>query len=178
MTAALGVLTEPADEAAAYRVLERARWGAGPVSCPHCGAAARCYLLRPADGVARRTRTGASTSRRVWKCRTCRRQFSVLTASVLHGSRISLRTWVAIMTAWAASGAVASERDLVARYRMSRDTAAHVVALLNALDSRGGVAEPFAGLFAPDAAEAARIRLLAARPRRPLGQSGPSATYG
>ena len=84
-------------EAAAYEFLERLRWGDGPPPvCPQCGTAGRTFYLRPADG-GRSTRTGAPTARRLWKCGACRRQFSVLTGTLLQGTKVSLLTWVAVI---------------------------------------------------------------------------------
>jgi hypothetical protein len=73
-------------EADAYRLLEDWRWGDRPV-CPHCGSVGAHYFLNPANGRSRKTRTGAASERRVWKCRECRRQFSVLTGTISMGPR-------------------------------------------------------------------------------------------
>src|SRR5207302_11197777 len=79
------------DEADAYKFLEDLRWHGEPV-CAHCGAD-RPYYLKPRDGE-RRTRTGSGSQRRVWKCRACRKQFSVLTGTIFHGTKIPVRSWV------------------------------------------------------------------------------------
>src|SRR3954451_12174667 len=93
----------PASEAEAYERLEGLRWAGPPDRCPHCGAAGGCHYLKPRGGV-RRPRSGAPTARRVWKCSACRRQFSVLTGTVLAGTRIPLRTWLATLEAWGRQG--------------------------------------------------------------------------
>jgi len=80
------------DEAAAYAYLEELRWHGRPV-CPHCGSDDRCYFLKPANGKCRKIRTGKATERRLWKGGACRRQFSVLTDTVMHGTKIPVRTW-------------------------------------------------------------------------------------
>src|SRR5690348_16730476 len=70
-------------EADAYLLLEELRWGGAPDTCPQCGGMDRCYFLAPKDGTTgRKTRTGANTQRRVWKCGHCRKQFSVLTGTI------------------------------------------------------------------------------------------------
>src|SRR4051812_17241907 len=61
-------------EGDAYGYLENLRWGDKPV-CPHCGSVRKHYFLKPANGKARKTRTGAPSERRVWKCADCRKQF-------------------------------------------------------------------------------------------------------
>jgi transposase-like protein len=66
-----------------------------PDSCPQCGADGKFYFLAPKDGgEVRKTRTGQDTARRLWKCATCRKKFSVLTGTVFHGSKIPVRTWL------------------------------------------------------------------------------------
>ena len=83
------------DEGAAYEFVERQRWPNGPV-CPHCGSVDRAYFLNPKNG-GRKTRTGAVSSRRVWKCADCRKQFSVLIGTIFEDSRIPLSKWLLAM---------------------------------------------------------------------------------
>jgi hypothetical protein len=101
----LGTDDDPQAEGSAWRLVESLRWGgSGPTTCPHCGQDGRCYFLTP-GGAGRRTRTGAPTARRVWKCGACRRQFSALTGTVLEGTRIDLRVWIAAAETLAAGRA-------------------------------------------------------------------------
>lgn len=86
---------EPADqvvdEADAYRLLEELRWHGTPV-CPHCGHE-KAYFLKPRNGTTRATGPKKTmSSRRVWKCASCREQFSVLKGTIFHGTKVSLRT--------------------------------------------------------------------------------------
>ena len=60
----LSLMNQIETEADAYLFLEGLRWADGPV-CPHCGSNEKCYFLNPANGVNRKTRTGAWTQRRV-----------------------------------------------------------------------------------------------------------------
>jgi len=84
-------------EPAAYRFLEELRWGYGPPPiCPKCGTAGRTYYLRSKEG-GRKTRTGAKTAREVWKCGACAQQFSVLAGTILHGTKVSLLTWIGVV---------------------------------------------------------------------------------
>jgi hypothetical protein len=76
----------------AYVLLEELRWGGRAVG-PHCGSDRRCFFLKPEDGSLRKTRTGSLSARRVWKYGDCRKQFSVLTGTIFHGTKISVRTW-------------------------------------------------------------------------------------
>jgi len=80
------------DEAEAYKLIESLRWSNGPV-CPHCGSINHAYFLTPKAG-ARKTRTGAASARRVWKCGDCRKQFSVLVGTIFEDSKIPLSKWL------------------------------------------------------------------------------------
>jgi hypothetical protein len=40
------------------------------------------------------TAGGSQSERRVWKCEPYRKQFSVLTGTMMHATKISTRTWV------------------------------------------------------------------------------------
>ena len=55
--------------------------------CPHCGSTDPHYFLTP-QGEGRKTRTGTVSVRRVWKCKSCRKQFSVTTGTIFHGTRV------------------------------------------------------------------------------------------
>ena len=83
-------------EGDAYAYLETMRWGERPI-CPHCGSVRQHYFLTPANGKARKTRTGAPSERRVWKCADCRKQFSAITGTIMHGSKIPVRTWIFVI---------------------------------------------------------------------------------
>lgn len=174
----------PADEAAAYRLLEELRWGGPPTSCPHCGATGRCYFLRPAGGDSRRTRTGAASPRRVWRCAACRRQFSVLVGTVLAGTRISVRTWVAAIADIAErerGGSPLGVSEIAERYGLSGEAARRMVRRVRmALDAAGeySIGHPAAALLALSPGHAARIRELTPARIRPRRQVGPGADYG
>jgi transposase-like protein len=111
----------------AYLLLERLRWGGHPRTCPHCSVGDRCYLLRASGGETRRTRTGAGTARRIWKCGACRRQFSVLTGTVLQGTRVPLPAWVSAVELLATGEAV-SAATVSAATGIGREAARHVIA--------------------------------------------------
>ena len=91
-----------AGEADAYEFFERLRWGdSGPTECPHCGSRAGAWFLKPKDPGGRKAKGGSDkrSDRRVWKCRenTCRRQFSVLTGTVLHRTKVPLQAWIQLV---------------------------------------------------------------------------------
>jgi len=65
----------------ARKYLESIRWPNGPV-CPHCGGV-RQWKIRTKSA-----RPG------VYKCRECRKQYSVTVGTVMHSSKLSLRKWI------------------------------------------------------------------------------------
>lgn len=70
------------DENAAREHLESLLWPEGPV-CPHCGVINEATELK-----------GKSTRPGVYKCRPCRKPFSVTVGTVFERSKIPLNTWV------------------------------------------------------------------------------------
>lgn len=112
-------------ESEAYLLLEELRWGATgtPEACPKCGGMGRCYYLAPRNGVSRVTRTGAVTQRRVWKCGHCRQQFSVLTGTIFHGTKISVRTWLLVIFEMCAAENGVSAREVERKYELTPKTA-------------------------------------------------------
>ena len=53
------------------------RWPDGPV-CPRCGSVEYTYI----------------STRRLWKCRACKRQFSVKVGTIFEGSPLGLEKWL------------------------------------------------------------------------------------
>ncbi len=79
------------DEDAAYDLMESIRWGTPAVPvCPHCGVIGEATRLQGQ----RKSRTGKLSERRVWKCRACRKQFSVLVGTVFERSHVPLAKWL------------------------------------------------------------------------------------
>jgi transposase-like protein len=112
-----------ATEADAYELLEELRWK-GEALCPHCSSLGNSALLKPQNGTtARATRTGSMSQRRVWKCRDCRKQYSVLTGTIFHGTKISVRTWVLVVLEMCASKNGVSAREIERNYALTPKTA-------------------------------------------------------
>jgi transposase-like protein len=129
-------------EADAYELLEDLRWSGQPV-CPHCGSVAKHYFLKPANGSTRKTRTGSHSERRVWKCKDCRKQFSVLTGTIFHGSKIPVRTWVLVVLEMCASKNGVSAREVERKYDLTPKTAWFMLHRVREAMKR----EPLAGLL-------------------------------
>ena len=63
------------------------RWPDGP-ECPHCGLVNEAYQLKPKEGSKRPVRKG------VWKCKGCRKQFTVTVKTIFADSHIPLHKWL------------------------------------------------------------------------------------
>jgi transposase-like protein len=113
--------TKLPDEDAAYTYLEKLRWPNQPV-CPHCGSINDHYFLTP-KGDGRKTRTGSISARRVWKCKDCRKQFSVTTGTIFHGTRVSLRIWIFVLFEMAANKNGLAAREVARKYGLPPKTA-------------------------------------------------------
>jgi transposase-like protein len=129
-------------EGDAYRYLEELRWNGRPL-CPHCGSVGEHYFLTPANGKSRRTRTGAPSERRVWKCRDCRKQFSVLTGTIMHGSKVPVRTWLFVIFEACSSKNGIAAREVERKYGLCPRTAWHLLHRIREAMKR----EPMAGLL-------------------------------
>ncbi len=114
--------TKITSEADAYSFMEALRWPEQPV-CPHCGSINDHYFLTPKAPEGRKTRTGSVSERRVWKCKDCRRQFSVLTGTIFHGSKVPLRTWLFVVFEMAANKNGLAAREIERKYGVSPKTA-------------------------------------------------------
>jgi transposase-like protein len=110
------------DEASAYRFMEKLRWPDKPI-CPHCGSINDHRFLNPENGTSRRTRTGTHSQRRVWKCRDCQMQFSVITGTPFHGSKVPLRTWVFVLFEMCANKNGIAAREIQRKYGVTAKTA-------------------------------------------------------
>ena len=129
-------------EADAYRYLEQLRWGDRPV-CPHCGSVRKHYFLNPENGESRKTRTGTASQRRVWKCADCRKQFSVLTGTIFHGTKIPVRVWVLVVFDMATAKNGMSAREVERKYGLTPRTAWFMCHRIREAMKR----EPIAGLL-------------------------------
>lgn len=79
------------DENAARDHLESLNWPDGPI-CPHCGTVNEATKLK-----------GKSTRPGVYKCRPCKKPFSVTVGTVFERSKIPLNTWVHAVDIYTAS---------------------------------------------------------------------------
>jgi transposase-like protein len=137
------------DEAAAYLFLEEMRWQGRPV-CAHCGSVGEHYFLTPKNGTTRKTRTGADTARRLWKCRDCRKQFTVLTNTIMHRTKVPIRTWLFVLFEMSASKNGLAAREIERKYRVTPRTAWHMTHRIREAMRRDRSADMLAGTIMAD----------------------------
>jgi transposase-like protein len=109
-------------EADAWLFMEELRWGNDGPACSHCGHVGASFI-KPSNGVSRPTRTGKMSERRVWRCLSCRKHFSVLTGTVFHGTKVPLRTWVLVTFEMVASKNGLAAREVERKYGVCPRTA-------------------------------------------------------
>jgi transposase-like protein len=105
---------EVTSEANAYAYFERLRWNGTP-KCAHCDAT-NVYFIEPKNGVSRATRTGSQSQRRVWRCKDCKKQFSVITNTVMHGTKIPVRVWLMVIFELCSSKNGVAAREVERKY--------------------------------------------------------------
>jgi hypothetical protein len=59
----------------------------------------------------------------VWKCKDCRKQFSVTTGTVFHGSKVSLRIWLFVFFEMCANKNGIAAREIARKYGVAPKTA-------------------------------------------------------
>ena len=79
----------------------------------------RSLVPLPRNGVSPQTRTGAETQRRVWRCRECRKQFSVLTGTVMHRTKIPVRKWLFVLFEMCTSKNGVAAREIERKYGLT-----------------------------------------------------------
>jgi transposase-like protein len=84
----------------AREYLEALRWPNGPI-CPHCGSIEKHYKLQ-----------GVSTRPGLWKCKDCRKQFSVTVNTVFADSKIPLNKWLLVVHLMCASKKAVSAHQI------------------------------------------------------------------
>jgi transposase-like protein len=82
---------------------------------PHYANVGTSYI-EPTNGVSRKTRSGNLSERRVWRCFSCRKQVSVLTGTVFHGTKVPLRKWVLVFFEMCVSKNGISAREIERKY--------------------------------------------------------------
>lgn len=132
------------DEAHAWKLMESIRWPNGPV-CPHCGNVERSYLLKP-----RKTRNGNISSRRLWKCRDCRRQLSVLIGTIFERTHVPLSKWLLAIHMMCAGKNGVSAHELHRQLGITLKTAWFVAHRVRYAMTRSPLADKLSGVVESD----------------------------
>ena len=86
------------DETVAFEYMKLVRWPDGVVTCSHCGSARHSFL----------------TTRKIWKCLDCRKQFTIRLGTIFEDSPIKFSTWIA------ATWLIANAKSGISSYEIAR----------------------------------------------------------
>ena len=117
------------DEAAAAQWFERERWPGGAF-CPHCGSK---EVSRVVNG-----------NPMPWRCRSCRKHFSVRSGTLMAESKLTLRTWALAIYLYATSPKGVSSTKLCKDLGVTQKTAWFLAHRIREAMKQGGLF-PFAG---------------------------------
>ncbi len=91
----MSVLSAPYmhDEAAAFTHVGAMLWADGPV-CPHCGVVDSAYKLEGVRTKASKKNPEGKERHGLWKCRECRKQFTVRKGTIFEESHLPMHLWL------------------------------------------------------------------------------------
>ena len=142
------------DEEMARELLERVRWPDGPI-CPNCVVVGGHYRLMPKKGSRSPVREG------VWKCRDCRKQFTVTVGTVFHGSKIPLNKWLMAIYLMGDSAKKVNKHELHRRLGITYKSAGFLVRRLGEGMGQGALGKKLYSLL-----EAEGFNVVGKGPRR------------
>jgi len=142
----------------------RLRWPDGPV-CPRCGCAEHSYL----------------TTRRLWKCKGCKKQYSVKLGTIFEDSPLGLDKWLPAVVLVASSGNAISSHELARSLQITQKSAWFMLHRIRlAMQTDSFLEEPsgeVGGDHAPaGAGERGRRRSVRARKATATSSAGASAS--
>ncbi len=147
------------DEDAAGDLFEAIRWPNG-AACPHCGGCDP-YKLTPKPTSTKPGRKG------LYKCRACRKQFTVTVGSVFEDSRIPLSKWLLGLHLMASSKKGVSAHQLHRNLGISYKAAWFMAHRLRYAMDSGPLAELLAGVVEMDETYVGAKRIRGAKRGRP-----------
>jgi hypothetical protein len=86
----------------------------------------------------------------VWQCGLCRKQFSVTTGTVFHGSKVALRKWVFVMFEMCASKNGVAAREIERKYGVCCRTAWFMMHRIREAMTNDGLLQTMRGLIVAD----------------------------
>ena len=118
----------------ARTLIEQIRWPEAPI-CPHCGVIGNSVRLE-----------GASTRPGLFKCRDCRRQYTVTVNTIMHRSKIPLSKWLIAFHLMCSSKKGISALQLQRELGLgSYQTAWHMAHRVRYAMNAGGLTSPLSG---------------------------------
>lgn len=154
-----------ADEASAVEFMEKRRWGDHPC-CPRCG---------DMDVYAMASKDGERNKNYRWRCRGCKKMYTVRTGTVMEESRLPMRVWVYCFWKACASKKGISALQLSREMEITHKSALFVMhRIRTAMSSEGGPTPKLTGTVEADETYVGgkpRYRKVGKRGRRPAGES-------
>lgn len=137
---------EYSNEAAARLKFEEMRWGKDckDVTCPHCGVVGldNSYRVKRA--------AGSSTRAGLWRCRSCKGQFTVTKGTVFEDSHVPLTKWLLALYLLAASKKGMSAHQIHRMLKVKYQTAWFMMHRLRYAMGVGPLADKLRGVVEMD----------------------------
>lgn len=162
-------------EATAWELVEKLRWPDGEPVCPHCGTKSTDHYFIASQSGERKTKKGAVTYRRLWKCReaACRKQFSCLIGTVFESSKVPMSKWLLAIYLFSAAKNGVSAKELERQLGVAYPTAWFIGHRLRESMSREPVVSLMSGTIVADESfigGAPRFKHQQGKPTRPGGK--------
>ena len=93
-----GVIRYFADDERAFEYMKQVRWPDGIVTCSHCGWPRSSFV----------------STRKIWRCKECKKQFSIRLGTIFEDSPIKFDKWIA--AAWL----IANAKNGISSYEIGR----------------------------------------------------------
>jgi len=138
------------NENSAWELLERLRWPNGEVVCPHCGVVSESHYFIACRSGERKPAKGTATYRRLWRCRDCKQQFSVLVRTIFESSKVPVSKWLLAMWLTAAGKNGVSALEIQRHIEVRYQTAWHMSHRLREARTREPLAALWTGTVATD----------------------------
>jgi transposase-like protein len=110
-----------ADKDRSFEFVKELRWADGEVACPRCGGADPIFI----------------STRRIWKCRACKRQFSIKVGTIFEDSPLGFEKWLPAFWLIANSKNSISSHELGRALKVTQRTAWFMLhRIRNAMEAR------------------------------------------
>lgn len=137
------------------------RWPDGPV-CPKCGGAEYSYL----------------TTRRLWKCKACKKQYSVKVGTIFEDSPLGLDKWLPAVWLAANSKNGISSHELARALGITQKSAWFMLHRIRLAMQRGSIDKLSGEVEADETYIGGAARFMHAKRRKAMGYMGGRSTSG